>query len=201
MKASLKSQSHVTIGLCGGSTPIPIYEALSHEGGIDWKQITFVALDERYVPASNNDSNQGMMHRRLANALSQGAMLLAPDTGKPLQECIEAYEHAISGITLDLTIVGMGDDGHITSLFPPLNPEAFGPKLVIHTTTDCFAVHDRISTTLPFLTRGKEALFLITGQKKMDLLKTMQRESIDPCQYPAQALFGDQTTWMVGVRG
>jgi 6-phosphogluconolactonase/glucosamine-6-phosphate isomerase/deaminase len=70
---------------------------------------------------------------------------------------------------------------------------------VIHTTTDRFAVHDRISTTLPFLLKAKKRLFLISGEKKNTLLKKMQSEMEDASLYPAQYLFDDRTTWMVGV--
>ena len=93
----------------------------------------------------------------------------------------------------------MGPDGHIASLFPPLEPSAFGPAKVIHTTTEKFAVRDRISVTLPFLEFAAKRVFLITGADKRALLSKMQEENQDASLFPATALMDERTTWVVGL--
>lgn len=55
---------------------------------------------------------------------------------------------------VSISVLGLGDDGHFASLFPhlpaPLLEASFDPaKHVIGTTTDVFAVHNRITTTYP----------------------------------------------------
>lgn len=189
----------VTIGLSGGSTPKPIYVLLSTELGIDWKRVTFFLVDERYVPAAHADSNTKMIRETLLTHAATEATLILPDTSLPLSECISDYAEKISKLTPDLLILGMGDDGHIASLFPPVGPEAYGPAKVIHTTTETFAVRDRISVTFPVLLKTEQRLFLITGEKKAALLKTMQKDNEDVSMYPAQYLFDERTTWLVGV--
>ncbi len=192
------TEKQVVIGLCGGTTPKPIYAKLSTEKDINWQRTLCFLLDERFVPPSSPDSNQRLVRETLLTHEGVKAHSLFPNTDLPLAECLADYEKQIADIKADILIIGMGDDGHITSLFPPLEPEAFGPGHVVHTTTDTFAVHDRISVTLPVLLRASRRLFLITGDKKKKLLETMQHVSEDVSLYPAQYLFDDRTTWLVG---
>lgn len=189
----------ITIGLSGGSTPKPIYVLLSTELGIDWKRVTFFLVDERYVPSDHADSNAKMLNETLLTHEAANAHCILPDTTLPLPECIQEYEAKIAKLKPEMVILGMGDDGHIASLFPPVGPQAYGPQSVIHTTTDRFAVHDRISVTFPVLLKAEQRLFLVTGEKKAALLKTMQKDNEDVSMYPAQYLFDERTTWMVGV--
>ncbi len=188
----------VTIGLSGGSTPKPVYVLLSTDLSIDWKRVTFFLVDERYVPAAHADSNTKMIRETLLTHAAEGATVVVPDTTLPMAECITDYAEKISKLTPDLVILGMGDDGHIASLFPPVGPEAYGPAKVIHTTTDAFVVHDRISVTFPVLLHAAQRLFLVTGEKKAKLLHTMQKDNEDVSMYPAQYLFDERTTWLVG---
>ncbi|MBP7114119.1 MAG: 6-phosphogluconolactonase [Candidatus Peribacteraceae bacterium] len=187
-----------TIGLSGGSTPRPVYVLLSTELGIDWSRVTFFLTDERYVPADHADSNQRMIRETLLTHEARDAKTVFPDTSLPLEACIADYELRIKALSPDLVVLGMGDDAHIASLFPPVGPEAYGPATVIHTTTDRFAVHDRLSVTFPVLLHAPQRLFLITGATKSALLTKMQKENEDVSVYPAQYLFDARTTWMVG---
>lgn len=186
----------ITIGLSGGGTPIPLYKALSEDTSLPWDRLQFFLVDDRYVPPNHKDSNQLLIRSTIL--VIQKAPFIVPDTSLPIDECIADYDKQLSSITPDLVILGMGDDGHIASLFPPLLPTAFGPANVIHTTTDQFGVFDRISTTLPFLERAKHRLFLITGEKKVALFRSQEYENHDPSMFPAHALFDDRTTWILG---
>lgn len=188
----------VTIGLSGGSTPKPVYEKLSQEKKIDWKRVKFFLLDERYVPTDHQDSNAKMIRETLLRSEAATALFFVPDTTLPLVECIAQYDKKISTLQPDLVVLGMGPDGHIASLFPPVPPEAFGPASVIHTTTDRFAVHDRISVTFPVLEAAKKRVFLITGSDKSALLERMKDGNQDASLFPASALMDERTVWVVG---
>ena len=192
----LSAHGTITVGLSGGSTPVPVYAALSRSTDIDWSRVTFFLIDERYVPADALESNQRMIRETLLQGTATKATLISPDTSLPIDQCIAQYDQAISQLTPDLVILGMGEDGHIASLFPPLPEDAFGPANVIHTTTDTFAVHDRISVTLPVLKKASQRFFLIAGEKKRAFLETMQQTKGAIGNYPAKALFDKRTTWI-----
>jgi 6-phosphogluconolactonase len=206
VRSCVRKNPQAVIGLCGGSTPISLYKAMAHDDSVDYSSVIFFLLDERYVPRDHPDSNQRMVSDSLFSGRFTDANFLAPNIVLLLDECIQDYQKRLMKelpqndegvIDCDLIIIGMGNDGHITSLFPPLSDAAFGPMTVMHTTTNSFAVHDRVSVTIPLLVAVKERIFLITGQEKSELLETMQYAPIDPRQYPAQALFDERTTWMV----
>ncbi len=188
-----------TVGLCGGGTPKPVYAMLATDQHLPWARVKFFLTDERYVPATHTDSNQHMVRSTLLTREAKNAVLLAPRTELVLGHCVADYAKTVKDLGHpDLVILGMGEDGHITSLFPPVPPEAFGPETVLHTQTECFAVKDRISVTFPALLYAKKRLFLITGEKKLTLLKKMQESNEDVSLYPAQYLFDEKTTWIVG---
>ncbi|MSR67289.1 6-phosphogluconolactonase [Candidatus Peribacteria bacterium] len=186
------------IGLSGGSTPKPVYQKLSEEKTINWKRVQFFLIDERYVPTDHADSNTRMIREALLCHPGADAALLAPDTSLPLPECIADYDKKIAALKPDLVVLGMGQDGHIASLFPPVLPEAFGPASVIHTTTESFAVRDRISVTFPVLENASSRLFLITGVEKIALLEKVQDGNQDASLFPASVLMDERTTWIVG---
>lgn len=190
------TDGQITIGLSGGSTPVSLYTELGKDDSLPWDRMQFFLVDDRYVLADHKDSNQTLVRDSLL--MSNHAVFIAPNTSLAINECIEGYEQAVSSLTPDLVILGMGPDGHIASLFPPLLPEAFGSRNVIHTTTDAFAVRDRISVTLPFLERAKKRLFLISGKEKIDLFRKHEHENQDPSMFPAHALFDGRTTWVLG---
>lgn len=198
LEAAENTDHQVTLALSGGKTPIPIYTKLATETSIPWERVLFLLADERYVPPTHPESNQKLIWETLLTREGSRAATLFPNTTLALPDAVATYADRLRGVRPDIVVLGMGDDGHIASLFPPLTPEASGPSTVIHTTTDEFPIHDRISTTLPFLLSASRRLFLITGPKKKALLDLMQQENEDMSLYPAQYLFDERTTWIVG---
>lgn len=198
LEAQEDQEKQVLIGLSGGKTPVPIYSALSKESMIAWERTLFFLTDERYIDSKSPESNQQMVWSTLLVNEGARARTLFPNTALPLADTVSSYNDRLRDMKPDIVILGMGEDGHIASLFPPLPKEAYGPQKVIHTTTDVFTVHDRISVTLPFLISASHRLFLITGAEKAKLLETMRNAPEDFDRYPAQYLFDERTTWLVG---
>lgn len=184
-------QPSCTIGLSGGSTPRHLYEALGRTK-LAWKNIHLFLADERYVPADDPDSTQGMIRKTLLkHAHIPEENLVFPETSLPLHSCITTYQRALQVLCKtyppDICILGLGSDGHITSLFPPLTDAAFSEeKTVIHTTTDTFAVHDRISLTLPALTQAQNFIFLLKGEEKKNTWEEMLESTEDERRWPAK---------------
>jgi 6-phosphogluconolactonase len=190
---SLDEFGSAIIGLSGGSTPKAIYTALGKED-LDWSNVFIFLVDDRYIDASDSDSNQKLVHETLlTNASIPDENIIFPDTSLPLEECIKTYEVNLAellskGIPHTVTL-GLAEDGHIASLFPPVPPAGYGDHLVIHTETDAFAVHDRITTTMVVIGSADRKIFFLKGdQKKFVWDEMMQSEdSEDMDRWPAKA--------------
>ncbi|MEA2339279.1 MAG: 6-phosphogluconolactonase [Thermoanaerobaculia bacterium] len=191
-----------TIALSGGSTPKPLYAMLGasplREQLADFP-ITWIVVDERYVPIDHPESNAGMMQQTLfANGMSPTHRFLRfrTELNDPAATA-RAFEDEwrTLGITqLDLILLGIGDDGHTASLFPGtpvldvtdrIASEVFVPRL------DTW----RVTITKPVIRAATLRLVLATGAKKKPILEAV-RDGVG--DYPiAQATAGTETWWLI----
>ena len=180
------------IGLSGGSTPRPIYSALG-KCAIPWDKVSLFLVDERYVDKHDEESNQKLVRDTLLSAASIPEQnLLFPDTSLPIADCIHHYELKLAGMLSagipHIVTLGMGDDGHIASLFPPVSDAAYGDHLVLHTETDRFAVHDRITTTMVIIGSADRKFFFLKGKEKKMVWEEMMTDKEDLSRWPAKAV-------------
>ncbi|MCW3011043.1 MAG: pgl [Solirubrobacterales bacterium] len=104
----------VHLGLAGGSTPRRAYEMLGALRS-DWSGVHLWFGDERCVAADDEDANYAMASRALEAPGATWHRIrgeLGPD------EAAAAYAEELGGVTLDLVLLGLGEDGHTASLFP-----------------------------------------------------------------------------------
>lgn len=193
IRASIATTGKCVLGLAGGNTPGPVYETIGQRTDIDWSLAHVFLVDERYVLPSEERSNQGMLRRTLLkHAAIPEAHVHLPDTTLPIGECVASYNREIAELVavhgVDALVLGMGSDGHIASLFPPLPAEAFGPASVIHTDTLQFSVKDRISVTLPVLEAARERMLLLKGKDKFQAWQEMTLSPPEERMWPLQRL-------------
>jgi 6-phosphogluconolactonase len=195
---AIKTDNICIVGLSGGTTPWPIYEKLSGDPEIDWTKVFVFLVDERYVDKNHQDSNQ----RSLANTLLKNKAIpqsnvVLPNTDLRLEECIKDYAERLNKLlmksktkTADLVTLGLGEDGHIASIFPALDKslhdKANDPSiLVIHTTTDRFPGKVRISTTFSIIANAKSQVFFLQGSNKLRVWQEMVDAKTDYVRWPA----------------
>lgn len=121
VEQALDEASHIAIAVPGGTTPGPFLSAFAKKN-LPWPRITLLPTDERLVPPDHMRSNDGMVRRYLAPALERGAEWLgfAPVTAEAdAATHRDALLHQIRPLLpLTALVSGMGEDGHICSLFP-----------------------------------------------------------------------------------
>ena len=192
--SAIEHRGRALIGLSGGSTPRPIYEALGKSKKIDWGKVWIFLVDDRYIRADDPKSNQFLIRSTLLkNAPIPESQIIFPDVSLPLLQCIDLYAKHLKVVFQkglpDVITLGMGDDGHIASLFPPLSNLAMGDeRLVLHTTTDQFDVHDRISVSLNTLASAKASVFFLAGAAKKKAWEEMLTSTEDARRWPAKAV-------------
>ena len=173
-KLKIVENSKLNIALSGGTTPIPIYELLAKTPIA--KSANFFQVDERYVQKYDEKSNQKMIIETL-----KPSHFFAFDTALPIEESLKKYEENIPPF-FNLTILGIGEDGHTASIFPN-TPNQDSTEKTAHTQTENFDIKDRLTLTLNTILKSKEILVLIKNKAKV--LEQLTHPTLKPDQFPA----------------
>jgi len=180
--AQLLAAASGQLALTGGSTPKAAYE-LAAELRQDWSGVDFWFTDDRCVPPDHEHSNFGMADRALLSR-AEGATVhrmrgeLGPDEGAAAYEA-ELDEFGLE--VLDLTLLGVGPDAHICSLFPGDAALAERERRVVGVETPGMApLVSRITLTLPVVNAGKQIVFLVTGDDKAEAVRRVFAGPPDP---------------------
>ena len=64
LEGALNLRDYATLAVSGGSTPKPLFEALSH-CELDWSRVRVTQVDERWVPEDHADSNARLIREHL----------------------------------------------------------------------------------------------------------------------------------------
>lgn len=190
------------VGLSGGSTPRQVYEKLGVRcqvlGARFWEKLHFFLVDERCVPPDHTESNQRLVRETLLKHLPvPEEHLVFPDTMLPIDDCIADYARRLKELWKshlpDLIILGMGTDGHIASLFPPLSDLALGDeRLVLHTRAPDGvgppAARDRISLSLNAICAADRHVLLLLGPEKKRTWEIMMASDDDERRWPLKRI-------------
>jgi 6-phosphogluconolactonase len=189
MAARLSARSgRIALCLSGGTTPQRLYELLGaapRRQQIPWPRTHCFWGDERLVPHDDSRSNFRMAREALLQHVP-----IPPDNVHPVPaertnaaQAAAAYERVLKGFygaaaldaarpLFDLTLLGLGEDGHIASLFPksPALAEidkwavaAAGPDAV-----------ERITLTYPALASSAATVLLVAGAHKGAVLSRLR---------------------------
>lgn len=183
-----------TVALSGGSTPNRLYEILSlttFSRNINWKKTLLFWGDERFVPHTHGQSNYKMTKEALLDRVKiPGKNIFPiPTQGQP-QICAQQYEATIKNAlgrshSFDLTLLGMGDDGHTASLFPGTGILQEHKKLIKEVWLKDKQTW-RISFTYPLINKSKEIMYLIAGDNKAPVIKKIFSGRALKTSYPIQ---------------
>ncbi len=160
--------------------------------------ITWVVVDERFVPITDPQSNAKMIDETLfANGMSDGHRFLRFETelGDPAATARDSEERwrAYGLSNLDIILLGMGDDGHTASLFPGTTALQVTDRIATEVWVEKLAMW-RVTLTKPVIRDAKLRMVLAAGAKKKPILEDVRR-GVD---YPiAQATRGVETWWLI----
>jgi 6-phosphogluconolactonase len=177
---AVATKGYFTISLSGGKTPELLYKILSQspfKENIPWKNSIITFGDERFVPASSDESNYKMANEALLKKVPIPAKnILKVKTEKITPSAAAAdYEKSIKKYIsaknpFDLILLGIGEEGHTASLFPGSVLLKENKRLVKEVFVKEKNMY-RISLTLSCINSAKNVLFLVAGENKKDILK------------------------------
>jgi len=176
------------VSLSGGSTPRRLYECLAAPqivARLPWTRVHWFWGDERFVPHDHPDSNYRMAWDAFLSRVPvpDANIHAVPIEGLSPEQSATVYETTLKHFyradkldpdrpLFDITLLGIGDDGHTASLFP-------GHPALRETQRWTVAVigaksEPRITLTYPALDSSRDVAFVVTGKEKRNAVVRSQ---------------------------
>jgi 6-phosphogluconolactonase len=195
LRQDLALHKRSTIVVSGGTTPAQCFDILSQEE-LAWKRVRLAMSDERWVPATHEDSNEKLIRETLRrNAAKQASILSIYQGDLSVDERCDSLQKQRPRQKFACALLGMGADGHFASLFPdadnlPIGLDKETTRFYLPVRTEA-SPHPRVSMTLAALLRSNAILLLFFGDEKRAVLdKAMAGDS----SLPISALLEQQQT-------
>jgi len=180
------------VSLSGGSTPKTLYGLLASDAfreRFPWPRVSWFWGDERFVPYDHPESNYRMTREAMFSKAPVPAENIhpVPADGTP-EEAARRYEQTLQaayGATVldparplfDITLLGLGPDGHTASLLPGepvLDERKRWVAAVSHGRPEI-----RVTMTYPAIDSSRYVAFLVAGQEKAAILRAIRAGGSD----------------------
>jgi 6-phosphogluconolactonase len=199
VRTALLAHGSALLGLAGGRTPADAYTAMAARE-LDWSRVTIVPTDERFVAGDHADSNEFMLRRCFARSDGREPVLLGlRGTAGTLDAAAADAAARLDALArpFDLTVLGVGADGHIASLFPgaaelaaAMAPAGAASVFVMHPTAAAPPpAVPRLTLGLKRLLWSRRVVLLFGGNAKRQVVEAAMRAP-DPARLPVSAVFG-----------
>lgn len=206
IKNVLVKKNSVHIALTGGTVGILTLEVLGKaitEQNLDISKVHFWWGDERFVESNSKDRNFIQAKTAMPNVLGTESAKIhafpASDEGLDLESARRHFTQHIKDVlgesqpAMDLTILGMGPDGHVASLFPGMNHDG---DLVVAVDNSPKPPPERLSFSLDLINRSDKIIFIVAGIDKAEAVESVHKNP--ECDLPAAKVEAkDQTLWII----
>jgi 6-phosphogluconolactonase len=168
----LRAGRSASLVVAGGRSPVTLFEQLSVMA-LEWSRVWVTLTDERWVGTSSGDSNEQLVREHLLrNAAAKANFVGLKTEGAHPDSGAAASWAGIEKLPrpYDQVLLGMGDDGHIASLFP--NSPALDVGLDLQQPPGCIGMiapvepRERVSLNLSALLDARHIALLIIGSGK-----------------------------------
>jgi 6-phosphogluconolactonase len=181
-----------SIALSGGGTAEEAYAELATRK-VDWTAVDVFIGDERFVPVSDPDSNEGMIRRVLFAEQEPRTLHSMAEAGPTVEAAADAYDALVRGSDpIELVHLGLGPDGHTASLFPGAATLTVTDRDVV-SAGDELHPHPRLTFTYPAIARSRLVVFTIAGGEKRD---AFARVRAGDDAMPASRIRADEIVWL-----
>ena len=172
-----------SVALSGGRIAPALYAAAvaASSGGVDlWREVEFFFADERWVPLDDPESNYRLARQHLFDPLGIADRRIHPLSVSADIECAVAQAQAdvLRATTVnehgdpmfDLVLLGMGEDGHVASLFPDAPPAVSQSRAVYLPVTGPKPPPQRVTLSYAVLAAARRVWVLASGPGKQAAL-------------------------------
>lgn len=120
LQDAIDKKGKASLIVSGGSTPKPLFKKLS-EASLAWEKVSIGLCDERWIPSSDENSNENLVKTYLIQGEASKATFIGMyneelDVEMAEKWCTQKMKEAL--FPFDVIVLGMGNDAHTASLFP-----------------------------------------------------------------------------------
>jgi 6-phosphogluconolactonase len=186
---AVRERGRFSVALAGGGTPRTLYRSLAagFRDSIPWSGVHLFWSDERFVPPEDPDSNYRMVRDSLLDRVPvpEGNVHRPETEHDNPEESARRYERALRTFfdpeppRFDWMLLGLGEDGHVASLFPGAEALEERRRLVVAVRDSPKPPRVRLTMTLPLINQSREIHFLVSGRGKHRILFDILRGSVN----------------------
>ncbi|MGX1858272.1 6-phosphogluconolactonase [Dietzia sp. NPDC055340] len=197
----IAATGQAVLSLTGGSAGVKTAAALA-DAAIEWERVTIYFGDERFVPADDPERNDGQIDDVLLDALGGRPTVHRWPARGAEHDDVDAAASAFRAAhpmpagdetLFDVTLLGMGPEGHIDSIFPHTPAVAESEQLVVGVRDCPKPPPERLTFTLPAVCRSRHVIVVATGDGKAEAV-ARGIEGADPVDWPVAGARGVVST-------
>ena len=174
ISSEINDSENYSLGLSGGSTPKLFYELFA-EKYKDYSNIYLWTVDERHVDINDEKSNQRMINSIFCNSnLNIIEYSYEEDPGHSAKNYTTKVFSKID--KFNAAILGVGEDGHIASLFPDTTALNADEKGFVHNEVNILT-RWRVTSTFELLKNVEHVYLLVTGDNKKEIIEKIGKEN------------------------
>jgi 6-phosphogluconolactonase len=180
LSASINLNGYASFVVCGGSSPLPLYDNLSNKD-LDWSKVSIFLGDDRVVPSDHQDSNNYLIQLHLLkNNASSASFYPLNDSKITIKDIRRPF---------DVVLLGLGNDGHFASLFPAQLNNALvfdayaSPSIIVSDQDLGSPSHKRISMNLSMLIDAKRCILLVPNSDKRKIVERAYKDNQLPLHF------------------
>ena len=185
-KEAIESRGKFCVALSVRNTPFILYRKLADACSIlPWDKIHIFLVDERFVHFDHLESNYRFMRENFLRYIDiPQENIHSIDIKYYPKFCVKEYEAELVKFfnlkrgelpEFDLMMLGIGEDGHIASLFPGLSVLRERKSLVVAVDYKK-ADNQRISLSLSVINNAVKVIFILTGRNKASIVRRVIQE-------------------------
>ena len=174
ISSEINDSENYSLGLSGGSTPKFFYELFA-EKYKNYSNIYLWTVDERHVDINDEKSNQRMINSIFSN--SNLNIIEYSYEEYPGQSAKNYTAKVFSKIDkFNAAVLGVGEDGHIASLFPDTTALNADEKGFVHNEVNILT-RWRVTSTFELLKNVEHVYLLVTGENKKEIIEKIGKEN------------------------
>jgi len=202
LEEAIKEKGEAVFVAATGASQFEFLKALTSMPSINWSRTTMFHLDEYIgIPENHPASFRKYLKERLINKVHPGTTyLIKGDAEDPELEC-ERLNKIISKKEIDVSFVGIGENGHLAFNDPPADFNTEKPYIVVELNEACRrqqlgegwfnslkeVPHRAISMSIKQIMKSRNIICTVPDARKAEAVKGCLEGTISPA-HPASIL-------------